>query len=370
MNPERQSMAADGTLEQFWRGRRVLLTGHTGFKGAWLGMWLEGLGAEVTGYALAPCGEPNLWSIVAGSAPAAGKQRSVIADIRDEPRVGAAMALADPQIVIHMAAQALVRESYRDPLGTYGTNVMGTATLLQACRALRNLEAVVIVTSDKVYENRGEGGPFGELDRLGGHDPYSNSKACTELVASSFRDSFFADGPPIATARAGNVIGGGDWSEERLIPDCLRALESGRSVVLRYPEAVRPWQHVLEPLSGYLALAQSLVTLPEATPRAVNFGPDPASFCKVHEVVDAFGRRFAGNPGWVREQSPQPAEAQALTLSSALAGHALGWRPRLDMRESIAWTADWYLAHSAGEDMVAFSAAQIAGYRDLMRRAP
>ena len=363
-------MTANGTMDEFWRGRRVLLTGHTGFKGAWLGVWLEALGAEVTGYALAPSGNPNLWNIVAGSTPAAGKQRSLIADIRDVPRVDAAVALADPQIVIHMAAQALVRESYRDPLGTYGTNVMGTATLLQACRALRHLEAVVIVTSDKVYENRGEGRPFGERDRLGGHDPYSNSKACTELVASSFRDSFFADGPPIATARAGNVIGGGDWSEERLIPDCLRALESGRSVVLRYPEAVRPWQHVLEPLSGYLALAQSLVTLPEATPRAVNFGPDPASFCTVHEVVEAFGGRFAGKPGWVRDPSPQPAEARALTLSSALAGQALGWRPRLDMRESIAWTADWYLAHSAGEDMVAFSEAQIARYRELMRVSP
>ena len=358
-----------GTMEQFWHGRRVLLTGHTGFKGAWLSVWLAGLGAEVTGYALAPAGEPNLWGILA-AADAVRSRRSIIADIRDVRRLGEAVAQADPQIVIHMAAQALVRESYRDPLGTYATNVVGTAALLQACRSLRHLECAVIVTSDKVYENRAEGRPFDEGDRLGGHDPYSNSKACTELVTASFRDSFFSDGPPIATARAGNVIGGGDWSEERLIPDCVRALHAGRPVVLRYPDAVRPWQHVLEPLSGYLALAEALVTLPKKAPRAVNFGPDPASFCTVSEVVNAFNVRVAGKPGWVRDPSPHPAEAQALTLSSALARRALAWRPRLDMRESIAWTADWYLAHSAGEDMVAFSEAQIARYRELMRVSP
>ena len=356
------------TMEEFWRGRRVLLTGHTGFKGAWMSMWLEGLGADVTGYALPPSAAPNLWSLVASSARAAKTHHSVIADIRDPHRLGEAVARTDPQIVIHMAAQALVRESYRDPLGTYATNVMGTATLLQACRSLRHLECVVVVTSDKVYENWGEGCAFDEFDRLGGHDPYSNSKACAELVTASFRDSFFAAGPAIATARAGNVIGGGDWSEDRLIPDCIRALNSGQPVVLRYPDAIRPWQHVLEPLSGYLTLAQALVTAPKETPHAVNFGPDPASFCTVREVVDAFGARFAGKPGWVRDPAPQPPEAQALTLSSALAGHALGWHPRLDIRDSLAWTADWYLAHSAGENMVTFSEAQIARYLELMQR--
>jgi CDP-glucose 4,6-dehydratase len=360
-------MTATHTMAQFWHGRRVLLTGHTGFKGAWMSLWLEGLGAEVTGYALAPAGEPNLWGIIAGSGRA---PRSVIADIRDAERLGDAVARADPQIVIHMAAQALVRESYRDPLGTYATNVMGTAALLQACRALRRLECVLVVTSDKVYENRGEGRAFEEGDRLGGHDPYSNSKACAELVAASFRDSYFADGPPVATVRAGNVIGGGDWSEDRLIPDCVRAQKTGQAVNLRYPDAVRPWQHVLEPLSGYLALAEALVSAPKKTPRAVNFGPDPASFCTVREVVDAFSARFKGKPGWVRNPSPQPPEAQALTLSSELAGQTLGWRPRLDIRESLSWTADWYLAHSAGENMAAFSAAQIARYRELTQRSP
>jgi CDP-glucose 4,6-dehydratase len=293
-----------------------------------------------------------------------GELRSVLADIRDVGRVDQAVAEADPQIVIHMAAQALVRDSYRDPLCTYATNVMGTAALLQACRSVSNLQCVVVVTSDKVYENHGEGRPFDERDRLGGHDPYSNSKACTELLTTSFRDSFFADGPPIATARAGNVIGGGDWSQDRLIPDCVRALQSGQPVSLRYPDAIRPWQHVLEPLSGYLALAEGLVNAPQKTPRAVNFGPDPASFCTVREVVDAFGTRFEGKPGWVRELDPQPSEAQALTLSSALAARALGWHPRLDIRESLSWTADWYLAHSAGENMLEFSEMQIARYRE------
>jgi CDP-glucose 4,6-dehydratase len=360
-------MTENHTRAEFWRGRRVLLTGHTGFKGAWMSLWLEGLGAEVWGYALAPAGKPNLWSMAAASART---PRSVLADIRDAERVGAAVARADPQIVIHMAAQALVRESYRDPLGTYATNVMGTAALLQACRSLRRLECVVVVTSDKVYENRGESRAFDERDRLGGHDPYSNSKACAELVTASFRDSFYADGPPIATARAGNVIGGGDWSEDRLIPDCVRALETGHSVNLRYPDAVRPWQHVLEPLSGYLILAEALVTAPKKTPRTVNFGPDPASFCTVREVVDAFSARFGGKPGWVRDPSLQPPEAQTLTLSSELAGRTLGWHPRLGIRESLSWTADWYLAHSAGENMAAFSETQIARYRDLMQPSP
>ncbi|HEY1313460.1 MAG TPA: CDP-glucose 4,6-dehydratase, partial [Steroidobacteraceae bacterium] len=200
--------------------------------------------------------------------------------------------------------------------------------------------------------------------------PYSNSKACTELVTASFRDSFFADGAPIATARAGNVIGGGDWSQERLIPDCVRALESGEPVSLRYPDAVRPWQHVLEPLSGYLSLAQGLVTAPEKTPRAVNFGPDPASFCTVRAVVETFAARFAGYPRWVRDPAPQPPEAEALTLASTLAAQSLGWRPRLDIGASVSWAADWYWAHSAGENMLAFSKAQIARYRELMKRSP
>jgi CDP-glucose 4,6-dehydratase len=347
---------------EFWRGRRVLLTGHTGFKGAWLHLWLRALGAEVTGYALAPVSEPNLWDLVGHGA------RSVIGDIRDEAAVRRVMAAADPQVVIHMAAQALVRESYRDPLGTYGTNVMGTATVLEACRGARELGCVIVVTSDKVYENLGRGRAFAEEDRLGGHDPYSNSKACAELVTSSFRDSFFGAGPPIAAARAGNVIGGGDWSVDRLIPDCVRALQAGVPVRLRYPDAIRPWQHVLEPLSGYLALAQALLEAPAAAPRAVNFGPDPKSCCAVHGVVDAFSARFAGKPGWQRDGEVHPAEAAALTLSSSLAQRTLGWRPVLGLEESVGLTVDWYQAHAAGRNMLDVTETQIAKFRELSMR--
>jgi CDP-glucose 4,6-dehydratase len=337
----------------------VFLTGHTGFKGAWLNLWLQFLGAKVTGYALAPHTQPNMFTLVSG------RSESHIADIRDADKVHAAMLGADPQIVIHMAAQALVRESYRDPLATYSTNVLGTGCVLQACRALQRLECALVITSDKVYENQDEGRPFVEGDRLGGHDPYSNSKACAELLTSSFRDSFFSDAAPIATARAGNVIGGGDWSQDRLIPDCVRALEAGEPVSLRYPEAIRPWQHVLEPLSGYLALAQALVQAPAATPRAVNFGPNPASFCTVRQVVEAFSARFSGRPGWRRDADAHLKEASALTLSSALAENTLGWHPRLSVGESLAWTADWYRAHAAGENMTEYSVAQIAQYQSL-----
>ncbi len=345
--------------EGFWRGRKVLLTGHTGFKGAWLRLWLRSMGAEVAGFALAPDTRPNLASLLEdGSGDGLG-------DIRDESLVGARVAQADPHIVIHMAAQALVRQSYRDPVATFQTNVMGTVNLLQACRGLRRLQAIVIVTSDKVYENDGKGRAFAEQDRLGGHDPYSNSKACTELVTGSFRDSFFTDGPPVATVRAGNVIGGGDWSPDRLIPDCVRALDTGAPVLLRNPGAVRPWQHVFEPLSGYLAMAEALVRAPGDTPRAVNFGPDPASFCTVSAVVEGFSERFGGRPGWIGDAGHHPPEARALTLSSALAGRTLGWRPHLDMLTALAWTADWYQAFRAGENMLHYSQDQLARYRRL-----
>ena len=317
------------------------------------------LGAKVTGYALAPSTDPNLFTIVAAD------EASHIADIRDTDKVRESLSDADPQVVIHMAAQALVRESYRDPLATYATNVLGTGNLLQACRTLKHLECVLVVTSDKVYENDGAGRPFEEADRLGGHDPYSNSKACAELLTGSFRDSFFSQGLPIATVRAGNVIGGGDWSQDRLIPDCVRALEVGAPVSLRFPDAIRPWQHVLEPLSGYLALAQALVQAPAGAPRAVNFGPEASSFCTVREVVEAFSAKFSGRPGWRHEAAEHPKEAAALTLSSSLAHRALGWRPRLNVDEALSWTADWYRAHAAGENMKNRSEAQIAQYQSL-----
>jgi CDP-glucose 4,6-dehydratase len=346
-------------MQDFWSGRRVLLTGHTGFKGSWLSLWLTELGACVGGIAL-PESEPGLWSMVRECGV-----ESQMLDIRDAAALREAVARFRPDIVIHLAAQSLVRASYRDPLGTYGTNVMGTANLLQACRDLAGLAAILVVTSDKVYENHGAGRPFGEDDRLGGHDPYSNSKACAELVTQSFRDSFFAAGPPIATARAGNVVGGGDWAADRIIPDCVRALDAGEKVRLRYADAVRPWQHVLEPLCGYLTLAEALARGRAEVPLAVNFGPDPHSFCSVRAVVEGFSARFNGRPCWVRDAGAHPPEAAALTLASDLAGRSLGWRPRLDLEATLAWTAEWYRAQRGGEDMLAFSRAQIRRYQEL-----
>jgi CDP-glucose 4,6-dehydratase len=371
----------------FWRGRAVLLTGHTGFKGAWLCHWLQTLGAKVTGFSLPPSTAPSLWSLLQldAAAPPGRRDgiprdgvlrddvlpvRSVIGDLRDAALVTAAVSAADPQVVFHLAAQALVRESYRDPLATYATNVMGTALLLDALRPLRRLQCAVIVTSDKVYANDGEGRPFTEGDRLGGHDPYSNSKACAELVAASYRESFFAGRAPIATARAGNVIGGGDWSPDRLIPDCVRALSANEPVALRYPDAVRPWQHVFEPLSGYLAFAQALVETPDTTPRALNFGPDPTAFRTVRDVVAGFGASFGGKPGWTPAAGPSPPEARALTLASTLAQSRLRWRPCLDFDTSLAWTAQWYRAYAAGEDMAAVSGAQLSQYRNLESTHP
>jgi CDP-glucose 4,6-dehydratase len=347
-------------MSTFWRGRRVLLTGHTGFKGAWMSVWLRAHGAHTTGLALEPATTPNLWSLVGSGT------HSVIGDITDASLVRNVIEEVKPQIVIHMAAQALVRDSYRDPLRTYATNVQGTVNLLQACRFVRDLQCVLVVTSDKVYESDGSGRAFAEGDRLGGSDPYSASKACAELVAVSFRDSFYAAGAPIATVRAGNVIGGGDWSAERLIPDCVRALAAGTPVSLRYPDAVRPWQHVLEPLSGYLALAQALVESPQSAPRAINLGPAAFDSCTVREVVEVFSARFGGKPGWVRDKVDHPPEMRSLMLSSVLAQRTLGWRPQLSLEACLSWTADWYRAHVDGEDVLALCQKQIAQYQSLV----
>jgi len=345
----------------FWNGRRVLLTGHTGFKGAWLSLWLDVLGARVTALALPPPTTPALIDVLA---PWPGQFHRT-GDIRDPAAVRRVFDEADPEIVLHLAAQALVRPSYADPVATYASNVMGTVNILEAARSRPGLKAVLVVTSDKVYENFGRQVPFAEDARLGGKDPYSNSKACCELVTASYRASFFGTGARLATARAGNVIGGGDWALDRLIPDVVRAVGSGRPVRLRNPGSVRPWQHVLEPLSGYLAYARRLVEAPAGLPDALNFGPDPESFRTVAEVVEAISRHFDGRPGWQQDDGEHPPEAPALTLNSELAGRILNWRPRLSIETALEWTAAWYAAHRAGAAMRPITLEQIRRFQNL-----
>ncbi|MCW0018401.1 CDP-glucose 4,6-dehydratase [Rhizobium sp. BT-226] len=349
-------------LTNFWKGRRVFLTGHTGFKGSWLSLWLEKLGAEVTAVSLEPETNPSLYLRLS---PWNG-QGHHIADIRDAVAFKQRLIAFEPEIVIHMAAQALVRRSYENPGETFATNVMGTANVLDAVRETPAVKTVLVVTSDKVYANNGSGVPFVETDMLGGKDPYSNSKACTELVVQSYRDSFFnGHDIRVATVRAGNVIGGGDWSRDRLIPDFIRAFESNQPILLRYPEAIRPWQHVLEPLSGYLAFAQALTAAGERElPEALNFGPDPQSFAMVSELAEALGLAHGVNDVWKPAPGKHLPEAPALTLSSALALDTIGWRPRLSLQQTIDWTAAWYKANREGADMRAFTLAQIAAYEE------
>ncbi|WP_132653232.1 MULTISPECIES: CDP-glucose 4,6-dehydratase [unclassified Rhizobium] len=351
-------------VNEFWQGRRVFLTGQTGFKGSWLSLWLEKLGAEIAAIALEPETSPSLYSRLSPW----DKQRHHIADIRDAVTFKQHLIDFRPEIVIHMAAQALVRRSYANPTETFATNVLGTANVLDAVRDAPSVRTVLVITSDKVYANNGSGIPFIESDTLGGKDPYSNSKACTELVVQSYRDSFFRERDiNIATVRAGNVIGGGDWSKDRLIPDFIRAFESNQPIQLRYPQAIRPWQHVLEPLGGYLAFAEALTLSDEnELPEALNFGPDPQSFATVAELAEALGLAHGVNDVWKQAPGMHLPEAPALTLSSDLALSAIGWRPRLTLQQTIDWTAAWYKANREGADMRAFSLGQIVAYEEAI----
>jgi CDP-glucose 4,6-dehydratase len=347
-----------GLNSPFWRGRRVLLTGHTGFKGSWLLLLLESLGAEVTGVALEPPAE-GLFAQINGAERCAHH----VADIRDYASLAAVVAAANPEIVLHLAAQPLVRRSYADPLETIGTNVLGTANILQAVRGADGLLAVVSVTTDKCYANDGRTGGYRESDRLGGHDPYSNSKACAELVTQCYRDSFLAGrGVGAASARAGNVIGGGDYAADRLIPDIVGALCAGRTPELRSPAAIRPWQHVLEPLSGYCLLAQRLAADPRAFGKGWNFGPRPDDLASVATVAGQLARHWGLPADFAHQAGDHPHEAEVLTLDSTMALRELGWGPRLSLDEAIRWTAEWYRAQHSGADAAELCRDQIGRY--------
>ena len=357
----RRQPALEGVGLSFWRHRRVLVTGHTGFKGSWLCLWLERLGAQVTGMALPPPTDPNLFDLLS---PWESLQHRLCDVTTFEPLLGLAMA-DDAEILVHMAAQSLVPVGARDPIGTFATNLMGTVHVLQAGLALPSLKAALIVTTDKVYANADSGRSFVEDDPLGGNEPYGASKAAAEFAVDAYRARYAAKGIGLATARAGNVIGGGDWSDERLVPDLVRALGSGTPVTLRHPDAVRPWQHVLDPLAGYLAFIEQLAADPMRAPSALNFAPADQACRPVTDVVDAFVARFNDHPGWRPAGAAAYHEAKTLRLSAAKAAATLGWHSRLDFAAATAWTADWYAAHRNGTAMRAFTLAQIASYEAL-----
>lgn len=347
----------------FWRDRAVLLTGHTGFKGAWLALWLQSLGARVSGLADGIPTTPSLFELahVAG-----GLHADVRADVRDHAAVLAAFAEHEPEVVVHMAAQSLVRPSFVDPRGTYETNVMGTVNVLEAVRATPSVRAVVNVTSDKCYDNDAarEPRPFVEDDPKGGHDPYSSSKGCAELVADAYLRSFFAPdeaGPRLGSARAGNVIGGGDWGRDRLIPDIMHGALAGSAIPIRNPEAVRPWQHVLNPLSGYLRLAQLLHASPDQQ-GGWNFGPAAADARPVRWIVERLTELWPGELRWDVDPGPHPHEAHFLALDSTKAREQLRWAPTWELDETLAAVVAWYRALDAGADMRAVTLEQIAAF--------
>ncbi|MFY8092678.1 MAG: CDP-glucose 4,6-dehydratase [Niveispirillum sp.] len=351
----------------FWGGRRVLVTGHTGFKGGWLSLWLKQLGAVVAGYSLPQPTEPGLFTVAdVGRA----LDRHVVGDVRDLPALESAIRDFRPEIVFHLAAQPIVLDSYRDPVDTYATNVMGTANLLEAVRRVGGVQATVIVTSDKCYENREQIWAYREHDAMGGHDPYSSSKGAAELVAAAFGRSFFYPGAglgAVASARAGNVIGGGDWAPHRLAVDLMRGLMAGEKVVIRNPGAVRPWQHVLEPLSGYLLVARCLIEGGEQPWEGWNFGPDDASAQPVLTVASRLCALWGAPEALtVAGDGQKPHEAGLLKLDSAKARVRLGWSPTWDLEKTLARTVDWYKAFSAGGDMWQVTNQQIDEYENAL----
>jgi len=351
----------------FWKGRQVLLTGHTGFKGSWLSLWLNGLSANVTGYALGPPTQPNLYE----QAEVAGTVRSICGDIRDFPRLKDAVAECRPDVVIHMAAQTVVRHGYQDPIESYSTNVMGTVHLLEAIRQLRRPCAVVNVTSDKCYTNHEWVWGYRENEPMGGRDPYSNSKGCAELVTSAYRESFFPPalierhGVALASARAGNVVGGGDWTSDQLIPDLMRAFLAGQPCLIRNPSAIRPWQFVLEPLHGYLMLAEQLTEDASRFASGWNFGPADADAKPVSWIADELARSWGNRASWIYDAAMHPHEDHFLKLDASKARACLNWHPVIPLNVALDWIVEWYRAFHAGDDLGRLTRTQIERYEAL-----
>ena len=353
-----------------WTGKRIFVTGHTGFKGSWLALWLASAGARVTGYSLAAPTEPSLFE----RARVREMVRHIEGDVRDLGELQAAMREARPEIVFHLAAQSLVRQSYVSPVETYATNVMGTVHVLEAARRVPGVRGIVCITSDKCYENREWVWPYRENDPMGGHDPYSNSKGCAELVISAYRKSFFetdgaTDRTAVASARAGNVIGGGDWALERLIPDIVRALEAGARPVIRSPEALRPWQHVLDALGGYLLIAEQFLAGRTEFAQAWNFGPSDDDVRPVRWIVEHMSTLWGAKQGWEHSTAPQPHEARVLKLDSAKARGDLGWRPLMNLETALSRVVEWHRAIAQNGDARAICLDQIERYREELGQA-
>lgn len=352
---------------EFWRDRKVLVTGNTGFKGSWLSLWLQHLGSEVIGYALPPPTRPNLFEV----ADVAKGMCSIQGDVRDFEYLKKTIETYEPELIIHMAAQSLVRYSYINPVETYSTNIMGTVNVLEAARMTKSVRAVIIVTSDKCYRNNEWLWGYRETEPMGGHDPYSSSKGCAELVTSAYRNSYFnikefeRHGTGIASVRAGNVIGGGDWSEDRLIPDIMKAFMKDRSVIIRNPYAIRPWQHVLEPLHGYLCLCEKLWENGPEFSSAWNFGPRDDDAKEVSWVIDKIADLWGDGAQWDLDADHHPYESRYLKLDSSKSRNFLGWSPKLGLNASLEWVVEWYRKYRDNADMRHYTESEICRYQQL-----
>lgn len=350
----------------FWKNKKVLITGHTGFKGSWLSIWLQNMGANVIGYSLPPSTKPNMFEVANVSAG----MESIAGDVRDIEQVTAIVLKYQPEIIIHMAAQSLVRYSYSNPVETYATNVMGTVNILDAARHVKCAKVVIVVTSDKCYENKEWLWGYRENDPMGGHDPYSSSKGCAELVTSAYRSSFFPEkdykthGVAVSSVRAGNVIGGGDWSEDRLIPDIMKAFMDKRIVKIRNPNSIRPWQYVLEPLRGYLALAERLWVHGTGFAEAWNFGPKGEDVRPVSWIIESLSEQWREDARWELDSTQQPHEARHLKLDCSKAQSLLGWKPRLDLSTTLQWIVAWYRGYQQKKNMRDLTEAEILRYEN------